>query len=413
MTRKIHSRVASAALVALMLAGCTVEPESLTPTLSLNPDRAMLASTGDPGCSAYAIRAMPAVLNMSDADAKHSDSNLAGIEAEITTLTGYDPKVHKLTGEGRLATVNADLPTALNNNKVILSVARLMILKNLLTTQALVESKLKSQQLGLTDNDRDSLDATLKAAINSMQPGRLHYATVDLDLLTRNDFRDLFDKLFSPSGSTNTHRIAQYETYYFNGTFVDRFGTGLTKPSPSLTVTDAEITGAVTVLLEAVADDIFDKTPVWTGTGADAGSYFPGDNKNKPSFLQFADDNNEAELTVALQPSGCAMTPLKMKVLAYLAGKASVWASGEAGLIMGTAGGINAGPAIVLGKLSIGDNKLLEDLVQTVMSYAAQRATFEAAGAILLKIDQPPETNKQTSDLWALIDQFVFDGGSN
>lgn len=96
------------------------------------------------------------------------------------------------------------------------------------------------------------------------------------------------------------------------------------------------------------------------------------------------------------------MTELKAEALNYLSGKAATWAAGESGVILGTFGGANLGLPVALGKLSIGDNKSLQTIVQTVLSSTAKRATFEATIPVLQAIDQ------QNSTLTDIIGQMVF-----
>jgi hypothetical protein len=168
----------------------------------------------------------------------------------------------------------------------------------------------------------------------------------------------------------------------------------LPKPTLSLTVTDQEISGALTSLVEALADDLFSKSPVWKDSN---NHYFPGDSANEPTFLTFPPGAPPTLETLATD--GCGMTKLKADTLTYLAGKASTWAAGETGFVMGNLGGINAGPVFVLGKFSIGDNKTLQTVAQTILAEAAKRATMEAVKDVLLEIDQPSS--------WASVDDVL------
>jgi hypothetical protein len=53
----------------------------------------------------------------------------------------------------------------------------------------------------------------------------------------------------------------------------------------------------------------------------------------------------------------------------------------------------------VLGKFSIGDNKTLQTVAQTILAEAAKRATMEAVKDVLLEIDQPSS--------WASVDDVL------
>jgi hypothetical protein len=220
------------------------------------------------------------------------------------------------------------------------------------------------------------------------------------DKLSASDFKALYKKLASPNGRASNSRVVWYENEYFKGQFYDRLGSGLPKPTLSLTITDQEISAVLTVFIEALADDLFSATPVWTDGH---NNYYPGKSSNAPTFQTFP----TAPTPVPLVASGCGMTELKTEAIAYLSGKAATWASGQTGLILGAFGGVNGGPVVVLGKLSIGDNKTLQTIAQTVLSGAAKRATFETVKDVVLHIDQP--ANWKIGDL---LDSLVFKAGS-
>ena len=82
-------------------------------------------------------------------------------------------------------------------------------------------------------------------------------------------------------------------------------------------------------------------------------------------------------------------------------------ASGESGIIVGAFGGTNVGIPVILGKISIGDNKVVTSIVQTVLSTAAKRAAFQATIPVLLAIAEP--ANSKFADILKML---IFSGKS-
>jgi hypothetical protein len=276
--------------------------------------------------------------------------------------------------------VQKGLPANVRTDKVVRSVLDLMVTR-------------KSESANTIRLKRSPIDTSRNAEIvkanNAATPSKLH----------ASDFEALYRKLISPNGAAVSSRTISYESAYFKGQFVDRFGTSLPKPTLALTVTDQEIAAVLMAFIESLADDLFSTTPVWID---DNGNYYPGDNLNKPTFLMFPG----APDPVNLVDSGCGMTKLKIDALVYLSGKASTWAAGETGFVLGSFGGVSGGPVFVLGKLSIGDNKTLQTVAQTILADAAKRATLEGLKDVLLNIDQPADWK-----LGDLIDSLVFGKG--
>jgi len=173
--------------------------------------------------------------------------------------------------------------------------------------------------------------------------------------------------------------LMAYLKAYYDGKFYDRMGTAITKPQlpTSLTslsnfsVPDSEIVAAETVLLEFLIDCI-DPTPVM-GDKPDHPSgttFYPGNSSNEPTAL-----TTNFAAYVTLPQDGCGITLKNVWVLKDLANGASDEAAAVGGLIVNTPGGISLGLG-VLGKISIGDNQTLSDLVKTAASELALRATL-------------------------------------
>jgi hypothetical protein len=307
---------------------------------------------------------------------------------DYTEFTTKNPSVMDVSSEAAYLTeiralqskrdaVLKQLPASVQTDKVVRSVLNLMVTR-------------KSESANSIRLMRPSIDTSRDAEItkanDAATPSKLY----------ASDFEALYKKLISPNGVDKSSRIISYEGAYFKGQFIDRFGTRLPQPTLALTVTDQEIAAVLTTFIEALADDLFSTTPVWID---DKSNYYPGDNSNQPTFLTF----DGAPAPVELVDFGCGMTKLKIDALVYLSGKASTWAAGETGFVLGAFGGVSGGPVFVLGKLSIGDNKTLQTVAQSILANAAKRATLEGLKDVLLNINQPKDWK-----LGDLIDSLVF-----
>ncbi|MFL9866145.1 hypothetical protein PQR67_18360 [Paraburkholderia fungorum] len=505
------------------LSGCSIDPLTKVPQV-------LPTEAGAKTCTApsFSIMGIPAGSEQRNALNVLDKTHALSIDQvkSISLMHLNALKANVQTTQDKLANLDKSLPAALKTNRVVHNVAQLMVYQSLLTTDDFVTKappletqvgKLLSPEFQdsptyLVQADEVQAHAFILDALNKTKPDKLTTSS----LTGKSDFKEFLDALASPNG-TGQQRVVEYESYYYNGNFVDRFGTKLQKPTLSLTVSDQEMSGALTAFLEAIADELFSTTPVWVGTtysfknnkatpvdaatmaaglqdaiasSAPAGitigsvsgtsftltstkagtgfigaavlgqegenetivdtvttknddgssgnkkaaqvdtitlglpgtgltpfkhedtvfetvsgnTYYPGGTANEPSFAVYAASNHVAGGGQALLvPYGCGMTRLKADALGYLSGKAATWAAGESGLILGSAGGANIGLPIVLGKLSIGDNKTLQTLVQTILSVAARRAVFEAAIPVLWKIDQPADWT-----ITNLIDNLVF-----
>lgn len=195
--------------------------------------------------------------------------------------------------------------------------------------------------------------------------------------------------------------LVSYLKAYYDGDFYDRMGTSISKPQlptslkslSNFSVPDSEIVAAETVLLEFLIDSI-DRTPVMGDKdGHPAGTtYYPGGTTNEPTALAA----NYATYLL-LQPDACGINQKNVWVLKDLASAASDQAAAVGGLIVNTPGGISIGLG-VLGKISIGDNQTLSDLVKTAASELALRATLTASYFALKNVKfNPPNLPKDIS----------------
>lgn len=187
---------------------------------------------------------------------------------------------------------------------------------------------------------------------------------------------------FSNAHPALDQTFIEYFEAYYNGKFIDRMGTSISKPTISTTITDAEITAAETMLLEFLIDAI-DPTPVM-GDGKDIASsknFYPGKSTTAPTAITVKDPLTQyIQIPTQTAPPDntlCGITTGNVWVLTDLAKGASDQAAAVGGLIANTPGGVSFGLG-VFGKISIGDNQTLSVLVKTAASRVAMRATLAA-----------------------------------
>jgi hypothetical protein len=204
------------------------------------------------------------------------------------------------------------------------------------------------------------------------------------------------------AGTANNNIFAKYFSDFYDGKFVDRFGQTIAKPSLnlpnlgaaggtiklSLTITDAEISAALTVLIEYLAD-LVDPTPVLGSsppgqivtTGANATKFYPGGNTSEPTAL-VANIANYRQIS-----TDCGITETNAKILGYIANGAGDEAQLVNGLVTQSAGGFGFSLGI-FGKISIGDNQTLGTIVKTAASRAAMRIVFASSYWTLERVGQ-------------------------
>jgi hypothetical protein len=94
---------------------------------------------------------------------------------------------------------------------------------------------------------------------------------------------------------------------------------------------------------------------------------------------------------VQLPQKGCGITQANAWVLKDLATGVSDQVATIGGLVVNTPGGISVGLG-VLGKISIGDNQTLSDLLKTAVSELALRATLGTSYFTLRNVTfNPPQ----------------------
>src|SRR3954451_14046689 len=193
--------------------------------------------------------------------------------------------------------------SALHRNRVVQAVMQGINRRRAVAMRAIVQEASDDQIAQALDSH--GLTA-LVAAGNPMAQKTTLLARLDgviqedrVGRLTTEDFHQLYDLLVRSRMSEVGHRIVQYESAYLKGEFVDRFGTKWDAPKPSWQVSDDQISETLTVMLEALADEVFYRTPVWyelpkaksaAAAAADkpkghARLFYPGGKPNMPTFI--------------------------------------------------------------------------------------------------------------------------------
>jgi hypothetical protein len=184
----------------------------------------------------------------------------------------------------------------------------------------------------------------------------------------------------STPAEAESNLLIEYFSAYFEGEFVDRFGTMLPKPTLSRSINNQFIAGAIAVLMEYILDAALD-TPVWTDA---AGKFYPGAFDKQPTVLKL-NRAKTASLLTDDQTQQCGITKLKSQAINYLSQQAGNRAALLSGMVGESFGGFEVGLGF-LGKFSLGDNQTLQTVVKTTLSVAAMRLAEHGSYEILREI---------------------------
>jgi hypothetical protein len=176
--------------------------------------------------------------------------------------------------------------------------------------------------------------------------------------------------------------LLNYYYYYYQAKFTPYMGPTLPAPalsstSKTYTINDTEIVNAVSVFVEFLLDEIF-KSPVWLG---DDKKYYPAGSSTAPTSVTLGNIVSQR-----FEGGGCGMNVTKANFVRYLANAFSDAAGTDSSLVIKTAGGIDIGFG-VLGKVNVGDNQTLTNLVQMAIGEVVSRLTVAFAVPILSSID--------------------------
>jgi hypothetical protein len=275
-------------------------------------------------------------------------------------------------------------------------------------------SKTRLAQLPTTIRDHEVTDAILKVMVKTSAQAQIDRANLPAPgggpiqglakqqaavsafpvpaSLSQRQLKDFADKLadlqLRPAivpppapgapGATPDNAFSTYFIAYYEGSFYDRFGQNVTKPTLSMTIPDSEIASALTALVEYIVD-LVDPTPVLGDQDPDANTqdlptsttYYPGGKGTKqPTALtsRLANYKN-------IKNNQCGVTTSNVDVLKDVANAAGDRAATISGLVSQSWGGISIGLG-VLGKLSIGDNQTLGTIVKTAATRLAERISY-------------------------------------
>ena len=188
-----------------------------------------------------------------------------------------------------------------------------------------------------------------------------------------------------------------YFSSYYNGNFVDRDGSGISKPKLGMMITNETITAFATAALEVTYDfavvtnnlkvpvvhagKITDKDPGWQ-TAKNAAPTFatvllsmqPEPQDIKPFIEPLSDGTGEGISKLKL----CGI-----RLVSGLAGDASQSLSGA---IIRLFGGAEVGPFVIFGKFSFGDNETMAKLIDTFVEITSRRLTAGAASQLVYDV---------------------------
>ena len=325
-----------------------------------------------------ALRNLPALFSLLKQTGLASDPQAARVTASATWV------VH---GGASSATFEADslLPAALAQNGA-------------------VKAMLMSAQEGV-------LHARVKGYSNRLSESRI----------SLGDFKDFIEALnatvlqpYRESGMSAT-RVNGNPTYqwllqkyfgaYFTGKFIDRTGAITTKAKLSNTITDADITGVEHVFLESVWDWIIIasdlKAPILYSVSGTTKTFLIANPSNVPTLVTALESLNLAlpisRIVEQVSTTDQGLSNVKLCLIKSASGAAGSAAEGPSGIVVRALGGANLGWSTgvgLLGKLSIGDNNLLTQMVDTWTESTGQRSTELFASEILYGVPLPNVTSE-------------------
>jgi len=204
--------------------------------------------------------------------------------------------------------------------------------------------------------------------------------------------------------ATGNDAFGIYFRNYYEGTFYDRYGVNLTKPTFSATIGDTEIDGALTMLIEYFLDSVDKSTPIF-GDAAPPSPAPDGDTIPEqagtvtfyPSAVKFQPTAYAAGLAkyayvpaTAPADSPCSITVDKVRFLGEFATSAGSSGNLLSGITVGSFGGFGFS-FFGFFKFSLGDNKTLSGIVETLATRLAMRAAYDAAYPIVLHVRTVPK----------------------
>lgn len=187
--------------------------------------------------------------------------------------------------------------------------------------------------------------------------------------LTYTRIKALHDAL---EKSSTTNSLLFYETAYYQGKFVTRFGDKLGNPKFDSGIDDTALNHGFLVMLELAAD-LYMRTPVIHAAG---GKVYPG-TKEVPTVFE-AGEKKVADLDklqkLAIVTSGCGITENEAKLIRTLSNKVADQVTKRSAGLLEALHSVDVGFA-VLPNFAIGSNETLMLLAKTLIEVSARRAT--------------------------------------
>lgn len=356
---------AAVCALSITLTGCATIPLS-----DISDVKHLLSSTSSCQNTAKLLQANSTFAFLLPPAARGNSKTItrAGVSARyVSTFADY--------AEAVKSTVRL-LPKKVQFDSVTTAVMDVMIAAS---AQAQVKA---AQNAGL---DVGTAPADVQSYVDHVVPKHITYR--ELKRFSRAMSKAAFRPILTDS-ETRTVADAQSNAFtlyfedYYGGTFVDRLGNSIQKPQIagttatlplSITIPDADIAAAISVLVEYLAD-LVDPTPVLGDTPTltvGATKFYPGGHTDEPTALS-------AKLATYVPLSNTCLSADDTKILSDVANAAGDEAQTVGGLVSQSFGGIGISLG-VFGKISIGDNQTLATIAKTAASRLATRAAFSAA----------------------------------
>jgi len=205
----------------------------------------------------------------------------------------------------------------------------------------------------------------------------------------------------APAPATADDAFGIYFRNYLEGTFYDRYGVNIAKPTFSTTVGDTEINGALTMLVEYLLDSVDKSTPVFGDAAVSpaangdtipepsgAVTFYPGSSKYQPTAYAAGLAKYAHAPVTATTP--CGITVDKVAFMAELAKAAGTSGNLLSGVSFGSFGGFGFS-LFGFVKFSFGDNQTLSGAAKTIATRLAMRAAYDATYPIMLHVATVPK----------------------
>jgi hypothetical protein len=125
--------------------------------------------------------------------------------------------------------------------------------------------------------------------------------------------------------------------------------------------------------------------PVNLSVADSSKTYYPGGSSNAPTSTTVFTQRPPRAISLIENAPGCGMNIRKAQVVNMLSQSFSSGASNAAGTIVGTFGGLGISFG-AFGKVSIGDNKAVTSVVQSVIGQIVKRLTVEGTYRVLTEV---------------------------